>query len=515
MRWILKQQRLEDEAKEDEGRPKQHKALASRYHSRRGYVDTIFFPDAYYLPPVLCQLPLTADPKAEGGRAGSGRSDDRRCKITDAPAPYKDPLTGYYYADAAAFKELRKRYGASARRLVKAQKQEQEAKEAASRGGAASGGAAVTGTRVENDAVGATVGVGAGAGATGAAATTAGGAGGGSSKGAGSASQAGGQSSGQGKKQGSTKETEKKSKSSKGKGKAKSAAKTATAAIARSENSSPPPAPAPAPTPAPAPAPALAPAPAPAPAPAQAPAPTPAPASAPAAGGDHKGGQPQPRQEKEKPKAGTKRPRNKTATAKSPRPAKRPFFASAPAAAVPEVPAAAGLEAQLVPLKGNPSAHRVDGFADQRAVRTAGMDVDAAYAATDGYVGQINTMAQPAPVAAVAVAAAAGGPGGSEPLTDFLDASPRSMVAPTHHAPPVAPATKAPVAPPGLMDPASLAQSAPWHEQGIAQGTHEDLNGWAPDAATAAQKCVGWQQPSMIAAVPEQPPGQGRAVDYG
>ncbi|CAM9530187.1 unnamed protein product [Laminaria digitata] len=71
MRWILKQQRLEDEAKEDEGRPKQHKALASRYHSRRGYVDTIFFPDAYYLPPVLCQLPFTADPKAEGGGGGA------------------------------------------------------------------------------------------------------------------------------------------------------------------------------------------------------------------------------------------------------------------------------------------------------------------------------------------------------------------------------------------------------------------------------------------------------------
>ncbi|CAM9334426.1 unnamed protein product, partial [Hapterophycus canaliculatus] len=122
MRWILKQQRLEDEAKEDEGRPKQHKILASRYVSRRGCVDTIFFPDVYYLPPVLRQAPFSAG--ADGvSPVGVGKSpSERRCKITGAPAQYKDPLTGYPYANAAAFREVRKRYGASARRRLKAQR---------------------------------------------------------------------------------------------------------------------------------------------------------------------------------------------------------------------------------------------------------------------------------------------------------------------------------------------------------------------------------------------------------
>ncbi|CAB1110428.1 unnamed protein product [Ectocarpus sp. CCAP 1310/34] len=211
MRWILKQRRLEDEAKEDEGRPKQHKILASRYASRRGCVDTIFFPDAYYLPPVLCQAPFSAgggDGAVQDKGRKTGKSpSDRRCKITGAPAPYRDPLTGYYYANSAAFRET------------------------ASGGGAGGGGA--SGTRVDGIApaaaaavsgVGAVVvgngslkGAGAGAGAGAAAAAAAGGGGGGELS-----------ISGAGKKPASSsaKEVEKKSKSSasKGKGKAKAGA---------------------------------------------------------------------------------------------------------------------------------------------------------------------------------------------------------------------------------------------------------------------------------------------------
>lgn len=145
------------------------------------------------------------------------------------------------------------------------------------------------------------------------------------------------------------------------------------------------------------------------------------------------------------------------------------------------------------------------------------MAVETAYATTGGYLAQVHTAAQPAPMAGVT--SAAGGVGGSDPsLTAFLDAAPppTSMAAQTHHTTPMALAsTKAPVAPLGVTGPAGLAQSVPWHEQAIAQGAHEDLNGWAPDANSAAQKCVGWQQPSLVAALPEQPPGQGRGVDYG
>lgn len=240
MRWILKQQRLEDEAKEDEGRPKQNKILASRFVSRRGCVDTIFFPDAYYLPAVLRQAPLSADADkgkdgsgAAGGTSQSGSKYDRRCKITGAPAPYKDPLTGHYYANPAAFRQVRKRYGASARQRLKAQRQEREASEAASGGVAAgAGGGGALGSRADGDTAG-------NAGSVAAGAVAAGAVGNGSLRGSGvgAAAGGGGQSAGgTGKKHGSSssKEGEKKSKASasKGKGKAKGSGGAAAAAAA-------------------------------------------------------------------------------------------------------------------------------------------------------------------------------------------------------------------------------------------------------------------------------------------
>lgn len=465
MRWILKQQRLEDEAKEDEARPKQHKALASRYVSRRGYVDTIFFPDAYYLPPVLCQLPFSADSKAEGGEgAGDGQSTDRLCKITGAPARYKDPLTGYRYADASAFRELRKRYGASARRRVKAQQQEREAKEAASRGGSSATGAApATGSRVEIDAAVAGAGAGIGAGAAGATSSSAAGgvAGNGSLKGAGASHAAGGQSSGQSKKQGSSKEGEKKAKSSggKGKGKTKGAAKAAAAAAAaavKAESST----------------------------------------AVPTSSGDDGAG----RQRQEKTKAGTKRPRKQGGATKGAKPAKRPFFAPAPEAAAPAEAPVAMDEDELVPLKGHAAVHRGNGPAEQGAAPLgAGRAVDDAVPATSSWhVAQGN--------AGVAYA---------RPLAD----APAGGSAPPVHSPVAAPAPAIPLtyaamsaAHAATIAPAEAARLgvewAPEEQHLNVGGMGEVSNGCKAGSNSAVvPKCLGWQQPTPAITPLGRPPG--------
>ncbi|CAM9331987.1 unnamed protein product, partial [Choristocarpus tenellus] len=114
VRWLLKQQRMEDEAKEDEMRPKSHKPLASRVLSRRGSPKTILFPGVDLVPTVLqhpATLPRPATPAV--------------CKITGGPARYRDPLTGHPFADADAFRELRKRFGPAARKRQRAQREKE------------------------------------------------------------------------------------------------------------------------------------------------------------------------------------------------------------------------------------------------------------------------------------------------------------------------------------------------------------------------------------------------------
>lgn len=234
MRWILKQQRLEDEAKEDEGRPKSHKALASRWMSRRGCLDSILFPSA--LPAVLSQKPARADSDSSGpdtdGAASSGekageggaRSPPRGgkkkhvCEVSGRPAKYRDPLTGSPYADAAAFKELRRRFGPSVSERDQENQQDRDSKGADGRSGGGSAGAGSDSGTVTVTGGGAASGAGGGATGSGSGST-----GTGAGKGAsGSGQQAGGPSTGNSKKHGASKDAEKKTKSvsSKGKGKA-------------------------------------------------------------------------------------------------------------------------------------------------------------------------------------------------------------------------------------------------------------------------------------------------------
>lgn len=464
MRWILRQQRLEDEAKEDEARPKTHKTLASRYVSRRGTLDTILFPDAQNLPAVLCQPPASVDQDAAEG--AEEQPAEHKCKITHVRARYRDPLTGYPYADLAAFRELRKRYGAAAKAK---QQEERQAKEAASKGGAGVGGAGAAGSRVENGGATTGAGAGPGSGGAGSAVSASGAAGSGSLKGAGGSHQVGGQSSGSGKKQATAKEADKKPKSAvgKGKGKAKGSSKATAAA---------PPAPG-------------------------------------DDDGSGKAGQ-------DKAKVGTKRPRKQGAAAKGAKPAKRPFFAAAPGVAVAAAaPPVAGHEAELVPLKGNGAVTQEAGTADRHAsplseagvvnATTAGITNDQVAAAASPAPVPACAQIEPAPPAAPLVVDVQG----HNPMQAPLIATKVSIAAP------VATAGAAALGPVlGASAAAAAAQQhsaagGAWIHNGQGPvgdgGAAEVANGWedAVMDSSASPVCVGWQQPTQAATVPGRPPG--------
>ena len=70
-----------------------------RFHSRRGAADTITFTAVDAVPPL-----------GDATRAGAAPEKPlpALCAVTGRPARYKDPKTGLFYADLAAFKALRK-----------------------------------------------------------------------------------------------------------------------------------------------------------------------------------------------------------------------------------------------------------------------------------------------------------------------------------------------------------------------------------------------------------------------
>ena len=85
---------------------------------------TLTFPKVDDVPPMLRRrdAPLVpAHLRAGGGGsprgagAGAAAAAAPRCAVTGRPAKYRDALTGEPYADADAFRELRRRYGAETR----------------------------------------------------------------------------------------------------------------------------------------------------------------------------------------------------------------------------------------------------------------------------------------------------------------------------------------------------------------------------------------------------------------
>lgn len=100
-RWLLARKRVQDLAEKDKDismRDKARGKVIQKYHSRRGCLITLTFPEMDAVPEILTR-PKSAPPKPE----------KVVCIITGKPARYRDPSTKMGYFDSSAFKELRRR----------------------------------------------------------------------------------------------------------------------------------------------------------------------------------------------------------------------------------------------------------------------------------------------------------------------------------------------------------------------------------------------------------------------
>lgn len=107
LRWLLARKRVQNSADQDKDalaalRDKNRgKNVIQKYHSRRGCLITLTFPEMDAVPEILTR-PRTAPPTPE----------PLVCVITGKPAKYRDPKTKMGYFDSKAFKELRRRLAA-------------------------------------------------------------------------------------------------------------------------------------------------------------------------------------------------------------------------------------------------------------------------------------------------------------------------------------------------------------------------------------------------------------------
>jgi vacuolar protein sorting-associated protein 72 len=104
IRWLLARKRYQEEQKDNEGRMEGRGRgpvgkLIMQYTSRKGYLNTITFPEMDHVPEILTRRDSQA----------AKYPKPTYCVITGLKACYKDPLTGLGYHDLAAFKELRRR----------------------------------------------------------------------------------------------------------------------------------------------------------------------------------------------------------------------------------------------------------------------------------------------------------------------------------------------------------------------------------------------------------------------
>ena len=103
-RWLLARKRVQDIADQDNaalaGRDRAKGKVVQKYHSRRGCLNTLTFPEMDYVPDILTRSAGTKPPP---------QPVDTNCVITGKPAKYRDPRTKFGYHDVAAFKELRRR----------------------------------------------------------------------------------------------------------------------------------------------------------------------------------------------------------------------------------------------------------------------------------------------------------------------------------------------------------------------------------------------------------------------
>eukprot|EP00536_Pseudo-nitzschia_multiseries_P001642 jgi/Psemu1/283167/fgenesh1_pg.21_\ len=140
-RWLYGRKRVQDQ--NDREKDSNASGLRDRYrgkkiiqkfHSRRGCLITLTFPEMDSVPEILTrrQQPTQQHPNQRAVQGAQQHSQQisqtipsmsskelelqekqnqsKRCVITGKPGVYRDPITKHAYHDIAAFKELRKRY---------------------------------------------------------------------------------------------------------------------------------------------------------------------------------------------------------------------------------------------------------------------------------------------------------------------------------------------------------------------------------------------------------------------
>ncbi len=136
-RWLHGRKRVQDQHNLDKDSNAglrdryRGKKVVQKFHSRRGCLITLTFPEMDAVPEILTRRhestkapPPAQNPPIAGAKQESStlptptlqqhqhQLPSNRCVITGKAGKYKDPLTKYPYHDLAAFKELRRRHKA-------------------------------------------------------------------------------------------------------------------------------------------------------------------------------------------------------------------------------------------------------------------------------------------------------------------------------------------------------------------------------------------------------------------
>ena len=124
-RWLHGRKRIQDQYNRDKGpnagglRDKYRgKKIIQKFHSRRGCLITLTFPEMDSVPEILTRRQqrrpvLSEQPSSSSSKEILQQQQQQllsHCVITGKRGKYKDPLTNYPYHDLAAFKELRRRH---------------------------------------------------------------------------------------------------------------------------------------------------------------------------------------------------------------------------------------------------------------------------------------------------------------------------------------------------------------------------------------------------------------------
>jgi vacuolar protein sorting-associated protein 72 len=102
-RWLLARKRVQENSEKDKDLMSMRNAsrgkVVQKYHSRRGCLITLTFPEMDSVPEILTRSNVAVT-----------KPNPTYCVITGERARYRDPLTNLGYLDTAAFKELRRRH---------------------------------------------------------------------------------------------------------------------------------------------------------------------------------------------------------------------------------------------------------------------------------------------------------------------------------------------------------------------------------------------------------------------